>query len=234
MTLHVHIQSAADKLGNEIIDRTLPEFAMRHRGNDGIALGQLVPADQSHAVFVHCFRRIGDWIVHVDAGSVGSQFLDHVDHARIADVGTVFLERQSEHADIRTLDRESGLDELLDRLLGDELAHAVVDAAAGQDDLRVVSQLVGLVRQVIRVHADAVPADQPGSKRQEIPLRSCGFEHFGRVQVHLVEQQRKLVHERDVEVALRVLDHLGGLRDLDRRRAVDASVDDCAVCVRDA
>ncbi len=39
---------------------------------------------------------------------------------------------------------------------------------------------------------------------------------------HAVEDQRQLVHERDVEIAPRVLDDLGGLGDLDRRRAVHA------------
>ena len=51
---------------------------------------------------------------------------------------------------------------------------------------------------------------------------------------HAIEDDRELVHQRDVEIALRVLDDLRGLGDLDRRRAVDAGVDDRAVRVGDA
>ena len=40
---------------------------------------------------------------------------------------------------------------------------------------------------------------------------------------------RDFVHQRDVEVTLGVLDNLGGFGDLDRRRAVDARLDDRAV-----
>ena len=70
---------------------------------------------------------------------------------------------------------------LLDGLLGDELAHAVVDAAAGEDHLRVVAEHVGLVREVVRIDADAVAADQAGAERQEVPLGAGGLQHFQRV-----------------------------------------------------
>ena len=43
----------------------------------------------------------------------------------------------------------------------------------------------------------------------------------------------KFVHQRDVEVALSVLDHLGRLGDLDRRRTVDPRLDHRAVDGRD-
>ena len=72
----------------------------------------------------------------------------------------------------RALDRRAVLDQLLHRLLGDVLAHAVVDAAAGEDHLRVVAELLRLVREVVRIDADAVAADEPGPERQEVPLRA--------------------------------------------------------------
>ena len=73
------------------------------------------------------------------------------------------------------------LDHLLDRLLGDELAHAVVDAPAGQDHLRVVAEHLRLVRQVVRVDADAVAADQARAERQEVPLGAGRLQHLERV-----------------------------------------------------
>src|SRR3546814_8966158 len=49
-----------------------------------------------------------------------------------------------------------------------------------------------------------------------------------------LSDQREFVHQRDIEIALRVLDDLGGLGDLDRWRAVDAGVDDRAISVGNA
>jgi len=43
---------------------------------------------------------------------------------------------------------------------------------------------------------------------QEIPIGACRFQHGGDVETQLAEDDRKLVHQRDVEIALRVLYHL--------------------------
>ena len=118
-----------------------------------------------------------------------------------------------------------GLDELRDHVG----AHAVVQAAPGQDDLGVVADGLGLVRQVIGVDADAVAAHQAGAKRQEVPLGAGGLEHGLGVDAHAVEDDGQLVDERDVEVALGVLDHLGGLGHPDAGRLVGAGGDDLAV-----
>ena len=100
-------------------------------------------------------------------------------------------------------------------LLGDEGAHVVVDAAAGEDHLGLVAELLGLHRQVVRVDADAVAADEARLELQEVPLGAGGGEHVGRADAHAVEDDRQLVHQGDVEVALGVLDDLGRLGDLD-------------------
>ena len=73
------------------------------------------------------------------------------------------------------------------------------------------------------------PPTRPGPERQEVPLGAGRLEHLDRVDADLVEDQRELVHQRDVEVALRVLDDLGGLGDLDAARPVHAGGDDAAV-----
>src|SRR6266540_1602227 len=95
---------------------------------------------------------------------------------------------------------------LLDRLLRDELAHAVVDAASGKNDLWDVADLFGLVREVIRIDADAVSADQAWTKLEEVPLRACSFEHFHGIDSEAAENDCEFVHQSDVEIALRVLD----------------------------
>ena len=113
------------------------------------------------------------------------------------------------------------------------LPHAVVDAAAGQDDFGMVARLLGAIGQVIGIDADAVAADQTGLKRQEIPFGAGRRQHVAGVDVERLENQRQLVHERDVEVALGVFDHLGRFGDLDRGRAVDAGRDHRSVDLGD-
>ena len=68
-----------------------------------------------------------------------------------------------------------------------------------------------------------------GPERQEIPFRFRRREHLVRVEPQAVEDDRQLVHQRDVEVALRVLDHFRRLRNLDARSAMDARRNDPAV-----
>ena len=97
----------------------------------------------------------------------------------------------------------------------------------------MIAGLFGAIGQVIRIDADAVAADQPRLKRHEIPFGPRRRQHVAGVDVERLEDQRQLVHERDVEIALGVLDDLGGFGDLDRGRAVDAGGDDRAVDVGD-
>src|ERR1022692_3737643 len=96
------------------------------------------------------------------------------------------------------LDRRAALDHLLDRLLGNILAHAVVDAPSGENDLWVIAQLVGFMRQIVRIDADAVAANQPRTERKEIPLRSSRLENLRCIDADLVEEQCELVHQRDI------------------------------------
>jgi hypothetical protein len=72
-------------------------------------------------------------------------------------------------------------DHQLDHALRHVATHAVVDAAPGQDHLRVVADLLRLVGQVVRIHADAVAADQARPERQEVPLGAGGFQHLAGV-----------------------------------------------------
>ena len=86
----------------------------------------------------------------------------------------------------------------------------------------MVADLLRLVRQVIRVNADAVTTHQARPERQEIPLGAGSLQHLGGVDAQAIEDQREFVHQRDVEVALGVLDHLGRLGDADAAGAVGA------------
>ena len=70
------------------------------------------------------------------------------------------------------LDRTAHGERLLDGPNREELAHADVDAQPGQDQLRVIAEYLGLVRQVSGVDADPAVADKTQPKRQEVPLRT--------------------------------------------------------------
>jgi hypothetical protein len=132
------------------------------------------------------------------------------DHAGVAQVRAVFLEGQTHDQHPRAIDLDAPRDHRLDQLAGDIGAHAVVDPPPGQDHVRMIAQHLRLVRQVIGIDADAVPADKAGPEIEEIPFGPGGRQHRLGIDAHAVEDDRQLVDEGDVEIALGVLDHLGG------------------------
>ena len=86
----------------------------------------------------------------------------------------------------------------------------------------MVAKLLRLVCQIVRVYSDTVSAHKTRHKFEEIPLRSRGFQHCLGVNVHLMENHGKLIHERNVDVSLAVLDNLCRLSDFDGLRPVYA------------
>ena len=64
---------------------------------------------------------------------------------------------------------------------------------------------------------------------EEVPLGAGRLQHCLGVDAQAIEDDRQFVHQRDVEVALGVLDHLGRLGHADARRAVGAGGDDLGV-----
>ena len=158
--------------------------------------------------------------MHGDVAAVVPQLADDVLHPRVAQIGAVLLEGQPQHGHFRPRHRMAAADQLLHRLFGDELAHAVVGLASAQHHLRVVADALGLVGEVVRVHADAVAAHQAGAEGQEVPLGAGGLQHVQGVDAQLVEDQCQLIHQGDIEVALGVLDDLGGFGHLDAGGAV--------------
>jgi hypothetical protein len=67
-----------------------------------------------------------------------------------------------------------------------------------------------------------VATDEARIEFLEIPLGRRGGQNIAGIDIEMFEQRRKLVHECDVEIALGILDDLGGFSDLDRRSAVNA------------
>ena len=192
----------------------------RHDRAVELRLGQL--AHDVDAVFALHHRGIGPGVVHGDADVVLLQRAVYVDDARVAHVGAVLLERESHDQHVRVQDLDALLQHQLDDLVRDIRAHAVVHAAPGKDDFGVVAQPFRALSEVVRVHRNAMPAHEAGVELDEIPLRAGGLEHVLRVYPHERENLGELVDESDVDVALRILDDLRGLGDLDGRRLVRA------------
>ena len=73
------------------------------------------------------------------------------------------------------------------------------------------------------------PPTRPGRNGRKFHLVPAAAKHLGRVEAEAVEEHRELVDQRDVDVALGVLDHLGGLGHADARGLVGAGGDHRAV-----
>src|SRR5579864_4388671 len=105
-----------------------------------------------------------------------------------------------------------------------EGTHVVIDPPAGEDDLRLMPDLDRPVREIEGVDPDAMSADQAGREAQEIPFRRCRVEHVMCGKTELLEDHRHFVDKGDVDVALRILDHLGSFRRLDALGHKDVAV----------
>ena len=151
--------------------------------------------------------------MHLNA--IRLQLIDDVNDLGIAQIATVLLERQSQNIDFGTFDVATAGDHVLDGLLGDELPHAIIDTPASQDDLRVVAQHLCLVSQVVGIHANAVAANQAWFETQKVPFGPRCFKHLGGINAHLVKNDGQLVHQRNIQIALGILDHLCSLGCLD-------------------
>src|SRR5262249_41597692 len=97
--------------------------------HEGRGAGEAIPSGELKSVLVLGILRIRDRVVHVYQRAKGLELSHHIDDPRVADVGAILLEGESKDDDVLPAYRESGLDEMLDCLLGHIFAHAVVDAS---------------------------------------------------------------------------------------------------------
>src|SRR5262245_1403373 len=173
----------------------------------------------------------GNRIGHLDADTYAFQLSHDVDHLGIANIGNVFLECHAEdrHRRIGAAPLQQGTH----AFPRNPFTHAVIDAPAGKNDLRMITGLFGAKGQIVWVNADAVSADKTWLEVHEIPFRRRSGEHIAGVDAELMKNCGQFVHERDIEIALGILDYFGGFGDLDRRRAVDARFHDRTINIRD-
>ena len=206
-----------------------PEFPVGHGEDDGIVGAGGGLGHRRDAVFVLGLGSAHPGVVHIGLYVVFGQLAHDIDHTCVAQIGAVFLEGQAQHQHASTLHVHAALGHALHQLGHHIGAHAVVEAAPGQDDFRVVADGLGLVGEVVRVYANAVPAHQAGAKRQEVPLGAGGLQHGLGVDAHAVEDHGQLVDQGNVHIALGVFNHLGGFGHADARGLVRAGGDDAGV-----
>src|SRR5665647_2684369 len=89
---------------------------------------------------------------------------------------------------------------------GDPLTHGIVNAAARENDFRMVTGLGGAIGEIIRIDADTVSADQAGLEVLEIPFGRGCRQYVAGVDAQALKYRGQFIHERDVEIALGVFD----------------------------
>ena len=97
----------------------------------------------------------------------------------------------------------------------------------------MVSQLFGLVGKVVRIDADAVSSHQPRTEAEGVPLGVHAVNDLIGVNIHAVEYHCQLVHERNIDVALAVLNHLYSLRRSDIGDGVGSGINHKLVHIPD-
>lgn len=158
---------------------------MGYGGDGGVELlflGQFV--DYIEAVFVLDSCRVGPGIEDGDVEVVFLEGLDYVNDFGVAHVGAVLLEGEAENDDVAAEHLYAFLEHELDDAVGYVRAHAIVHAAASEDDLWIVAVPLCALREVVGIDAYAVAADQSGLERQEIPLSGGGGKNVLCVDAH--------------------------------------------------
>ena len=176
---------------------------------------------QIDTIFVASLALIGHRIVDRYGVTQLAECGGKIGHLAVAQVRYVFLESQPQHQRRAALAAARGV-----QFAGDPFGHRIVDSASGGYHVGLDPQLAGAVREIIGVDTDAVSADEAGGKREEVPLGPGGSQHVPGRYADPRKYLRDLVHESDVDIALCVLDHLGGFGHLDRAGAEHTSGSD--------
>src|SRR5687768_7839361 len=94
--------------------------------------------------------------------------------------------------------------------------HIVIDLSSRKNDLRMISETLRFVRQIIRIDPNTMTSNQSRLERQKVPFCSGCFKYFVCIDSDSFKDQRKFVHKCNVYIALRIFDYFGGLSDLER------------------
>ena len=100
--------AAGYHLRDVILQRMSRQRFMHHAQCERIGTRQFIPGQQANTVFALRFVCVGERIVNEYFAPEPLQFRHHVGHFGVAQVGTVFLEREAEHVDRAPLHRAAG------------------------------------------------------------------------------------------------------------------------------
>ncbi len=73
---------------------------------------------------------------------------------------------------------DAAFEHQLDRLRGDIAAHVIVEPSPGQDHLRMIANLLGLMGEVVGVNPNAVATNQAGSEGEKVSFGAGRLEHL--------------------------------------------------------
>ena len=128
--------------------------------------------------------------MHVDLDVVGFECFHDIHYPRIADVRTVFFERESQHKHTGVNDVDASLGHEFNQPIDDMFTHTVVDSAPSQNDLRMVPDFLGLERQIVGVDTDTVTANETGLEGEEVPFGTRGLQYFVRIEAQFFKYER--------------------------------------------
>ena len=185
--------------------------------------------DYIESVFAFCDGGIGPRVEDCHVEVVFLEGANNVDDFGVAHVGAVLLEGKAEDDDVAVEHLYAFLEHELDDAVGHVGAHAVVHAASGEDDFRVVAVALGALGEIVGVNAYAVATHKARLEGKEVPLGGSCFENVLGIDAHEGEYLRQLVDEGYIDVALRVFNHLCGFGNFNRGCEMSACGDNTTI-----
>ena len=76
------------------------------------------------------------------------------------------------------------------------------------------------MHEIVRIHADAMSPYQPRCKRKKIPFSPRSLKHIISIYPHPVKQNRELIHKRNINITLSILNNFCSLSHLHCRSPV--------------
>jgi hypothetical protein len=165
-----------------------------HGEDKSVELGKMFQRNQLDVVLALSLGRVGERIGDQWRNAEFSKSSNDIWDPAVAQIWYILLKGNTDYADFRALDRPFRRDQQLNEALRDKRAHTIINAAPGEDDLRVLARGLGPGGQVIGINSDTVPADQPRGERQKIPFRTRRLEHLFGWNAEPIKDDREFIH----------------------------------------
>src|SRR5208337_4711408 len=208
----------------------LDEFPVRHGQNDGLVSARPRPRLQKiEAIFMIGLFRISPGVEDIDLGVALFKGSNHIDNLGVTKIGAVLFEGQPHDQHTASHNRKTTLHHKPGHAVCNMRTHTIVNASARENDLRVIANLLSTMRQIVGVNPDAVSADQAWNEVEKVPFGARSLQHLPCVEAQPMEDDRKFVHQCNVQISLCIFDHLGCLCDFDRGGLMGSTANDLAI-----